>query len=105
MDQSLTTDWPKGQQANVPLTIGVDMSLRYARRMSRVQPSAIRELLRLGADPSIISFGGGYPDPALFPVEELQAVYSRLLVAELPPRCSTPRRMDCRGSGRRSPTV
>ena len=50
--------------------------------MTRVQPSAIRELLRLGADPDIISFGGGYPDPALFPLPELREVYGRLLVAE-----------------------
>jgi 2-aminoadipate transaminase len=58
------------------------MTIPYARRMGRVQPSAIRELLRLGADPDIISFGGGYPDPALFPVEELGEVYGRLLVPE-----------------------
>ena len=51
----------------------------YANRMSRVQPSAIRELLRLGTDPDIISFGGGYPDPALFPIEELRLVYADLL--------------------------
>jgi 2-aminoadipate transaminase len=56
------------------------VTIRYARRMSRVQPSAIRELLRLGGDPDIISFGGGYPDPALFPVTELHEVYARLLV-------------------------
>ena len=49
----------------------------YAGRMSRVQPSAIRELLRLGADPDIISFGGGYPDATLFPVAELQEIYAR----------------------------
>ncbi len=54
----------------------------YARRMERVQPSAIRELLRLGDDPEIISFGGGYPDPALFPIEDLRQVYSELLVPE-----------------------
>ena len=54
----------------------------FARRMSRVQPSAIRELLRLGADPQVISFGGGYPDPALFPVDELHEVYARLLTPE-----------------------
>ena len=59
------------------------MSVPYARRMSRVQPSAIRELLRLGSDPEIISFGGGYPDPALFPVTELRKVYEELLVPEL----------------------
>jgi 2-aminoadipate transaminase len=58
------------------------MTVPYSMRMSRVQPSAIRELLRLGADPEIISFGGGYPDPALFPVADLQDVYSRLLVPE-----------------------
>lgn len=57
-------------------------TVSYARRMSRVQPSAIRELLRLGADPDIISFGGGYPDPALFPVADLRDVYARLLVPE-----------------------
>ena len=61
---------------------GGDTTVRYARRMSAVQPSAIRELLRLGADPGIISFGGGYPDPALFPVAELQEVYAGLLVPE-----------------------
>ncbi|MDQ5807547.1 MAG: PLP-dependent aminotransferase family protein [Actinomycetota bacterium] len=58
------------------------MTVPYARRMSGVQPSAIRELLRLGADPEIISFGGGYPDPTLFPVEELRGIYERLLVPE-----------------------
>jgi 2-aminoadipate transaminase len=58
------------------------VSKSYARRMQRVQPSAIRELLHLGADPSLISFGGGYPDPALFPVAELAEVYAELLVPE-----------------------
>jgi 2-aminoadipate transaminase len=47
--------------------------------MARVRPNAIRELLRLGDDPSIVSFGGGYPDPTLFPMEELAAVYADLL--------------------------
>jgi 2-aminoadipate transaminase len=56
--------------------------MRFARRMSRVQPSAIRELLRLGADPELISFGGGYPDETLFPVDELRAIYARLLTPE-----------------------
>jgi 2-aminoadipate transaminase len=58
------------------------VTIRYASRMSRVRPSAIRELLQLGADPEIVSFGGGYPDPALFPIGELQQVYFQLLVAE-----------------------
>src|SRR3712207_1658361 len=58
------------------------MTVPLARRMSRVRPSAIRELLRHGADPEVISFGGGYPDPALFPVDELRDVYARLLVPD-----------------------
>ena len=47
-----------------------------------MRPSAIRDLLCLGADPSVISFGGGYPDASLFPVDELARVYRRLLVPE-----------------------
>jgi len=51
------------------------MNLRLADRMNRVKPSAIRDLLRLGADPSVMAFGGGYPDASLFPLEGLDAVY------------------------------
>ncbi len=45
---------------------------RYANRMNLVKPSAIRELLKLGADPEVIAFGGGFPDPELFPVAKLK---------------------------------
>jgi 2-aminoadipate transaminase len=51
------------------------MTIRLANRMAEVKPSAIRELLRLGADPSIMSFGGGYPDASLFPLKQLEAVF------------------------------
>lgn len=51
------------------------MDFKFAARMNNVKPSAIRELLKFGADPEIISFGGGYPDASLFPLEQLQAVY------------------------------
>ena len=64
------------------MSVAGTAGIAYARRMDRVRPSAIRELLRLGADPSVISFGGGYPDPALFPVEELHQVYADLLTPE-----------------------
>lgn len=52
---------------------------RYAERMSLVKPSAIRELLKLGADPDVISFGGGYPDPDLFPLEKLSFVFEQVI--------------------------
>lgn len=55
------------------------MTPRYAQRMAKVQPSAIGELLALGADPSIISFGGGYPDATLFPAEQLDAVFHQII--------------------------
>jgi 2-aminoadipate transaminase len=55
------------------------MELRFASRVQKVQSSAIRDLLRYGADPSIVSFGGGYPDPTLFPAAKLQAIYDQLL--------------------------
>lgn len=51
------------------------MDVRFARRMDIVKPSAIRELLRLGADPQITSFGGGYPDASMFPLEQLEHVF------------------------------
>ena len=47
----------------------------FAQRMDQVRPSAIRDLLALGADPSILSFGGGYPDATLFPKALLQDVF------------------------------
>jgi DNA-binding transcriptional MocR family regulator len=56
------------------------MNIRLAERMSQVKPSAIRELLMLGADPSIISFGGGYPDASLFPLDRLESVFRTAIV-------------------------
>eukprot|EP01037_Dinobryon_pediforme_P006601 gene6601-6670_t len=47
----------------------------FAGRMARVQPSAVGQLLRLGADPSVMGFGGGYPDATLFPTEALARAY------------------------------
>ena len=41
---------------------------RYAARAERMRASEIRELLKLLDRPDIISFAGGIPDPALFPV-------------------------------------
>ena len=44
----------------------------FATRMDRMQASEIRELLKLLDQPDIISFAGGIPDPALFPVQAFQ---------------------------------
>ncbi|MGJ8545930.1 MAG: PLP-dependent aminotransferase family protein [Sulfitobacter sp.] len=44
----------------------------FARRMSRMKASEIRELLKLLDQPDIVSFAGGIPDPDLFPVKAFQ---------------------------------
>jgi 2-aminoadipate transaminase len=54
----------------------------FARRAQRVEPSAIREFLSLAGDPRITSFAGGYPDPTLFPIDELHKIYDELLAPE-----------------------
>lgn len=47
------------------------MNELYARRLSQLQVSEIREILKLTAQPQIISFAGGLPAPELFPVKEI----------------------------------
>ena len=48
------------------------LTLPFADRLNNVETSAIRELFKLLGKPGIISFAGGFPDPALFDVEGLQ---------------------------------
>lgn len=55
------------------------MDYKFAERMEGVKPSAIRELFKLGVGRDLISFGGGYPDPDVFPVEQLCAVLDHVL--------------------------
>jgi DNA-binding transcriptional MocR family regulator len=54
---------------------------RYARRAGRMAASEIRELLKVVDQPGIISFAGGIPDPALFPVEQAKDAYAAVLGA------------------------
>jgi DNA-binding transcriptional MocR family regulator len=52
---------------------------RYAERAQRMVASEIRELLKVLDAPNVISFAGGIPDPALFPVPEIAAAYREVL--------------------------
>ena len=52
---------------------------RYAARAARMQASEIRELLKVLDRPGIISFAGGIPDPALFPVQQAREAYASAL--------------------------
>ena len=46
--------------------------MHFANRLQNVETSAIRELFKLLGKPGIISFAGGFPDPALFDVDGLR---------------------------------
>lgn len=52
---------------------------RFASRMAYVRASEIRELLKLLDQPDILSFAGGIPDPALFPVDRIRTLYDEVL--------------------------
>lgn len=56
-----------------------DWDQRYAARARGMVASEIRELLKLLDQPDIISFAGGIPDPALFPVAAIDAAHRRIL--------------------------
>jgi DNA-binding transcriptional MocR family regulator len=51
----------------------------FAGRAGRMQASEIRELLKLLQQPDIVSFAGGIPDPALFPMDAVRAAYADIL--------------------------
>jgi DNA-binding transcriptional MocR family regulator len=46
--------------------------MQFADRLNQVETSAIRELFKLLGKPGIISFAGGFPDPALFDIQGIQ---------------------------------
>jgi 2-aminoadipate transaminase len=55
--------------------------MQFADRLNNVETSAIRELFKLLGKPGIISFAGGFPDPALFDVEGIKASSDAVLTA------------------------
>ncbi|WP_296599432.1 PLP-dependent aminotransferase family protein [Phenylobacterium sp.] len=52
---------------------------RFSPRMAHVRASEIRELLKLLDQPDILSFAGGIPDPALFPIARIAELYGEVL--------------------------
>lgn len=55
------------------------MDFQISRRIAGVKPSAIREILKLSADPGIIAFSAGNPAPQAFPVEEIRRWTAEIL--------------------------
>lgn len=50
----------------------------FSKNANTMKKSVIRELLKLTQQPDIISFAGGLPDPATFPVSDLRAAADRV---------------------------
>ncbi|MDR1495610.1 MAG: PLP-dependent aminotransferase family protein [Clostridiales Family XIII bacterium] len=53
--------------------------VRFAGRVNRVNPSAVREIFKLMADPDIISFGGGSPAVESFEPAVIREITDELL--------------------------
>ena len=51
----------------------------FSDRVMSLQPSAIREILKFTADPTVISFAAGNPAPEAFPVEEIKRITNEIL--------------------------
>ncbi|MFT3952652.1 MAG: PLP-dependent aminotransferase family protein [Oscillospiraceae bacterium] len=55
------------------------MDYQFSRKVTHLQASAIREILKFTADPSVISFAAGNPAPEAFPVEEIRRISAQIL--------------------------
>lgn len=51
----------------------------FAKRTAQMKRSTVREILKLTAQPDVISFAGGLPAPELFPVERIQQASDTVL--------------------------
>ena len=56
--------------------------MKFAQRLDAIETSAIRELFKLLSKPGIISFAGGFPDPALFDVEGIRESTAAVLAQQ-----------------------
>lgn len=57
-----------------------DWSSLYASRVARIQSSDVREQARLMGQADVISFGGGIPDPTVFPHVDIAEAAHRILI-------------------------
>jgi len=57
-----------------------DFDRLFSSRARALQSSAIREILKITERPEVISFAGGLPAPATFPVDEMRVALEKVLV-------------------------
>lgn len=54
------------------------MEYKFSDRTNNLKPSAIREIFKYAADPTVVSLSAGNPSPDAFPVKELEKISARL---------------------------
>ena len=59
------------------------MEYKFSDRVLTLKPSAIREIFKYAADPSVVSLSAGNPSPEAFPVKEIAEISARIF-AERP---------------------
>lgn len=57
----------------------IEMDYIFSDKVSSLQPSVIREILKFTSDPEVISLAAGNPAPEAFPVKEIAGIAARLL--------------------------
>lgn len=55
------------------------MNYAFSDRVLNLKPSAIREIFKYAADPSVISLSAGNPAPEAFPVEQIRKISAGIL--------------------------
>ena len=58
------------------------MNYQFSEKVSQLQASAIREILKYTADPEVISFAAGNPAPEAFPISAVKEISARMLEEE-----------------------
>ncbi len=66
------------------MTTETMMSWKLAARAERMNPSVIREILKVTEKPGIISFAGGLPSPKTFPIAEFAKACADVLANDGP---------------------
>src|SRR3954452_24745654 len=64
---------------DLPQNGNTTSSWTLGRRAARMNPSVIREILKVTERPGIISLAGGLPSPDSFPVEAMRDATARVL--------------------------
>lgn len=59
--------------------VACEMNYKFSEKVSGLQASAIREILKFTPDPQVISFAAGNPAPEAFPTEEVGRISAEIL--------------------------